>query len=66
MHTGNTNIVLTNRVIRQNALIAFAEHHRRFVAQRRDGRRVVMRNCVLAGLDFHGLCFAPVKTQARK
>src|SRR3546814_4336925 len=58
MAIDSSNIVLTGRLIDQDALRQLAEVHRRFVLQRRDGRRVIMQNCVLAGLDFTGLCFA--------
>lgn len=54
----NRNIVLVKRIIKQDALIKLADVHSRFVAKRRDGRRVIMQNCVLIGLDFQKLCFA--------
>jgi len=52
------NIVLSRRIVTQEALIKLAEVHRRFVEKKRDGRRVIMRNCVLVELDIRGLCFA--------
>ena len=58
MHSDNRNIVLTRRIIGQEALKRLAAVHRRFADKRRDGRRVIMQNCVLAGLDFQGMCFA--------
>jgi uncharacterized protein YjbI with pentapeptide repeats len=54
----STNIILTRRVIGQEALKKLAAAHHRFVRKRRDGRRVILQNCMLAGLDFEGLCFA--------
>lgn len=58
MVTHSRNIVLKRRIIGQEALEKLASVHRRFAAARRDGRRVIMQNCVLAGLDFQGMCFA--------
>ena len=58
MHSDNRNIVLTRRIIGQDALKRLAAVHRRFADKRRDGRRVIMQNCVLAGLDFQRMCFA--------
>jgi uncharacterized protein YjbI with pentapeptide repeats len=54
----NSNIILTRRVIGQEALKRLAAAHQRFARKRRDGRRVILQNCTLAGLDFQGMCFA--------
>jgi uncharacterized protein YjbI with pentapeptide repeats len=54
----SSNILLTRRIIDQDALNRLARAHGRFVDQRRDGRRIIMQNCVLIGLDFKDMCFA--------
>ena len=58
MKNDSKNIVLTKRIITQAALVKLAEVHTRFVNQKRDGRRVIMQNCVLVDLDLEGMCFA--------
>ncbi len=58
MQYDNKNILISDRHINQEALQKLAIVAARFAAQRRDGRRIVMRNCVLAGLNFKGMCFA--------
>jgi len=52
------NILIKKRRISQEALEKLAIVSARFSQQRRDGRRIIMLNCVLAGLNFRNLCFA--------
>ncbi len=56
--TNSTNFVLENRIIGQDALIKLAAVHGKFAAARRDGRRVILRNCSLINLNLQGMCFA--------
>ncbi len=58
MKTNSTNFVLENRIIGQDALAKLAAVHRRFAAARRDGRRVILRNCSLIDLNLQCMCFA--------
>ncbi len=53
-----TNFVLENRIIGQDALARLAAAHGRFAAARRDGRRVILRNCSLIDLNLQCMNFA--------
>lgn len=58
MQYESRNILIKKRRISQEALEKLAVVSARFSQQRRDGRRIIMQSCTLAGLSFKSMCFA--------